>query len=121
MQTVFHVSTPEAAGRSVHKVRNLLADETLDVDSVAVLFDAGGAIATLERGSDIADEFGLLGRDVEYKVCSNAVRSPAVDESNLVAGVETVSSGVGELTRLQTRGYTTLTVERSCRRPSHGW
>ncbi|GKZ12615.1 DsrE family protein [Haladaptatus sp. T7] len=106
MKTVFHVSTPEAAAIAVAKVRNLLADETLDVDTVAVLFDAGVAIATLERGSDVADDVrGLLDRDVEYKVCSNAVRNPAVDESKLVAGVETVSSGVGELTRLQTRGY----------------
>ncbi|WP_158413664.1 hypothetical protein [Haladaptatus cibarius] len=48
MNTVFHVSTPEAAERSIAKVQNL------------------------------------------------------------VAGVETVSSGVGELTRLQTRGYASI-------------
>jgi intracellular sulfur oxidation DsrE/DsrF family protein len=106
VKTVFHVSTPDAAKIAVSKVQNLLADETIESDSVAVLFDAGGAIATLERGSDIADEVReLLVRDVEYRVCSNAVRNPAVDESNLIEGVKTVSSGVGELTRLQTRGY----------------
>ncbi len=106
MKTVFHVSTPEVAERAVSKVENLLADETLEIDTVAVLFDAGRAIATLERDSDIADDVRkLLDWGVEYKACSNAIRSPAVDESNLVAGVETVSSGVGELTRLQTREY----------------
>ncbi|WP_076430319.1 DsrE family protein [Haladaptatus litoreus] len=106
MKTVFHVSTPEAAERSIAKVQNLLADETLESDTVAVLFDAGEAIAILERDSNLADDVRkLLDWTVEYKVCSNAIQNPAVDESNLVAGVETVSSGVGELTRLQAREY----------------
>ncbi len=106
MKTVFHVSTPDASELAIPKVENLLADETLELDSVAVLFDAGDAIATLERESDITDDVRkLLDWNVAYKVCRNAIRSPAVDESNLVTGVETVSSGVGELTRLQTRGY----------------
>ncbi|WP_458188508.1 DsrE family protein [Haladaptatus sp. NG-WS-4] len=106
MNTVFHVSTPDAAELTVPKVENLLADETLDLESVAVLFDSGEAIATLERDSDVtADVRTLISRNVEYKVCSNAIRNPAVDESNLVSGVEVVSSGVGELTRLQARDY----------------
>ncbi|WP_458205387.1 DsrE family protein [Haladaptatus sp. NG-SE-30] len=106
MNTVFHVSTPEAAELAIPKVENLLADETIELESVAVLFDFGEAIAKLERDSDIADDVRtLLDRPVEYKVCSNAIRHPAVDESNLVSGVEVVSSGVGELTRLQTQDY----------------
>ena len=106
MKTVFHVSTPRAAAISVPKVENLLADETLDVDAVAVVFDAGEAIAALERDADVAgDVRPLLDRPVRYAACSNAIRSPAVDESNLLDGVDVVSSGVGELTRLQGDGY----------------
>ncbi|WP_266077923.1 DsrE family protein [Haladaptatus caseinilyticus] len=106
MKTVFHVSTSDAANRSISKVENLLADETVEINTVAVLFDAGDAISTLERDSDVADDIRkLIDWNVEYKVCSNAIRNPAVNESNLIAGVETVSSGIGELTRLQSRGY----------------
>jgi intracellular sulfur oxidation DsrE/DsrF family protein len=106
MQTVFHVSSPRAAEISVPKVENLLADDTLDVHAVAVVLDAGEAIATLERDADVAaDVAPLLDRGVRYAACSNALRSPAVDGSELLDGVDVVSSGVGELTRLQADGY----------------
>lgn len=106
METVFHVSTPEDVRVVVAKVENLLADETVGMESVAVVLDSGEAIARLHADSDLADDLrGLLAEGVDLEACSNAARRPAVSEPNLLDGVEVVSSGVGELTRLQDAGY----------------
>ncbi|WP_276299041.1 DsrE family protein [Halorussus lipolyticus] len=106
MQTVFHVSTPEDVRVVVAKVRNLLADETVEMESVAVVSDRGEAIAELHAGAELADDLrGLLGDGVALKACRNAAQHPAVSETDLLDGVEVVSSGVGELTRLQDAGY----------------
>lgn len=106
MRTVFHVSNPEAVRIAVAKVRNLLADDSLELDSVAVVFDRGDAIAELHEGADLADDVAeLLDEDVAFSVCSNAAEHPAVSKLELLDGVEVVSSGVGELTRLQDSGH----------------
>jgi len=106
VQTVFHVSTPEDVRVVVAKVRNLLGDETVEMESVAVVFDRGEAIARLHADSDLADDLrDLLAEGVAFEVCRNAAQHPAVSESDLLEGVEVVSSGVGELTRLQSAGY----------------
>lgn len=109
MKTVFHVSSPEDVQVVVAKVENLLADETFEMDAVAVVLDDGEAIARLHADSDIADDLrDLLADDVGLKACGNAARHPAVSKSDLLGGVEVVSSGVGELTRLQDAGYAYL-------------
>jgi intracellular sulfur oxidation DsrE/DsrF family protein len=106
MRTVFHVSTPEDVQVVVAKVRNLLADETVEMESVAVVFDRGEAIAELHADSDLAEDLrDLLDAGVGLKACGNAAKHPVVSRENLLAGVEVVSSGVGELTRLQDAGY----------------
>lgn len=106
MQTVFHVSTPEDVEVVIAKVRNLLADETLEMESVAVVLDRGEAIAQLHADSDLADDLrNLLAENVELKVCNNAAQHPAASEDELLDSVEVVSSGVGELTRLQNDDY----------------
>lgn len=106
MRTVFHVSTPEDVRTVVAKVRNLLADETVEMDSVAVVLDRGEAIARLHADSDLADDLrDLLAEGVALKACSNAAQHPAVSKADLLEDVEVVSSGVGELIRLQDAGY----------------
>lgn len=106
VQTVFHVSTPEEVRVVVAKVRNLLADETVEMEAVAVVLDRGEAIARLHADSDLADDLrDLLDRNVALKACSNAAQHPTVSEGDLLEGVEVVSSGVGELTRLQDADY----------------
>lgn len=106
MKTVFHVSTPEDVQVVVAKVRNLLGDETVEMESVAVVLDRGEAIARLHADSDLAEELrGLLDDGVGLKACSNAAQHPTVSHEELLPGVEVVSSGVGELTRLQDADY----------------
>jgi intracellular sulfur oxidation DsrE/DsrF family protein len=106
MNTVFHVSSSEDVQVAVAKVENLLDDATVELDAVAVVLDDGEAIARLHADSEEADDLrNLLAEDVALKACGNAARHPAVSKSDLLDGVEVVSSGVGELTRLQDAGY----------------
>lgn len=103
MRTVFHVSTAEQLSSVDAKVKNLLADETVDVGHVAVVLDSPGAIDA--AATRLRDNVGtILAAGGDFEICSNAARgASSVDE--LPAGVETVASGVGELTRLQHDGY----------------
>lgn len=104
MRTVFHVSTPEHLSYVDAKVRNLLADETVETETVAVVVDAGRAIdaAAGPRRGNVERVLAAGGR---FAVCSNALGGADSDLEALHDGVERVSSGVGELTRLQHEGY----------------
>ncbi len=102
--TVFHVSTPETLSYVDAKVENLLADDAVPVERVAVVVDSGRTIdaaATDERRSveRVLDAGGAV------RVCSNALRGAAAGLADLPDGVERATSGVGELTRLQSEGY----------------
>lgn len=103
MRTVFHVSTPEQLSYTDAKVENLLADETIEIDSVVVVLDAPGVIdAAAGQLRDTTET--ILAADGRFAVCSNASRG-ASRVADLPDGVERVSSAVGELTRLQDDGY----------------
>ncbi len=103
MRTVFHVSTAEQLSYVDAKVRNLLGDGTVDVDHVVVLLDAPDAID--EAAGRLREQSeAVLAAGADLAICSNAARGGTrVDE--LPDGVRQVSSGVGELTRLQHEGY----------------
>lgn len=103
MRTVFHVSTPEQLSYVDAKVRNLLADETVEIEHVAVVLDAPEAIDAA-AGSQRESAEAVLAEDADLGICSNAARG-ATRVEELPAGVERVSSAVGELTRLQDEGY----------------
>ncbi|NHX35111.1 MULTISPECIES: DsrE family protein [Halolamina] len=104
MNTVYHVSDVDAYRVAEPKVRNLLDDETLDVDAVTVVVDRPAVIdaaaGDLQETSDALVEMGAT-----VKFCSNAAQGADAGEADFGDGVEFVSSGVGELTRLQTNGW----------------
>jgi len=103
-RTVFHVSTPGALSDADAKVTNLLEDDTLAVEAVAVVTDSPAAIeAAAGAHRDVVERVLSAGGSV--RVCANALGGAAVDLDALPAGVERVSSGVGELTRLQAEGF----------------
>lgn len=104
MRTVFHVSTEEQLSYVDAKVQNLLADQTVDIKHVAVVLDAPGPIdAAAGPLRDKAETVVEAGGD--FEICSNAARGAINSTEDLPDGVEQVSSGVGELTRLQSQGY----------------
>lgn len=104
MQTVYHVSDVAAYRTAEAKVRNLLGDETLDVEAVAVVVDRPTVIdaVALDLGETTAK---LVELGATIKLCSNAARGADAVEGDFGEGVEFVSSGVGELTRLQNEGW----------------
>lgn len=105
MRTVFHVSSPGALAIASPKVRNLLADESVELDRVSVVIDDRETIETLGEHRDVAAALGSLPDLVGVRVCNNALSGTGVDAEALPEFAETVESGVGELTRLQSRGF----------------
>ncbi|SDM80644.1 hypothetical protein SAMN04487949_2652 [Halogranum gelatinilyticum] len=91
--------------RVVNNVANLLDDETVDLESVALVANSGGLGLLLDDSERRERVEELQERGVVFKQCANTLVGTDIDESNLVDGVELVSSGVGELTRLQDAGY----------------
>lgn len=84
---------------------NLTQDETIEMDDVTVLAQGEG-IDPVTAGGDHSDHVETLIDDgVTFKACANTLDMFDIEEADLVSGVETVSSGVGELTRLQNDGY----------------
>lgn len=78
----------------------------VEMESVAITLDRGEAIARLHADSDLAEELrGLFKDGVGLKPCDDAARHPSVSREELLSGVEVVSSGVGERTRLYGAGY----------------
>ncbi len=107
MKAVFHLNTGEVSKQSelLGNIQNLMDDGTVEVDQIAVLLNADG-VDMLERGSQ-AEEFleEFIDEGVEVKACSNSLENREIDEEELIDGVDTVPSGVGELTRLQEEGF----------------
>jgi intracellular sulfur oxidation DsrE/DsrF family protein len=111
MRAVFHHSNDdqELHERVVGNVANLLDDDTIDVESVALVANSGG-LSLLTADSDQRETVETLQeRGVSFKQCRNTIAGTDVTEDDLVDGVELVSSGVGELTRLQDEGYAYIT------------
>lgn len=105
MHTVFHVSSPDALAIAPAKIRNLLADATVTLDEVRVVIDDSTTVAQLDEDNDTVTELDSLPETVRIGVCSNALSGAPVDDETLPTFVETLSSGVGELTRLQSNGF----------------
>lgn len=107
MRTVFHLSTgDEDQQKTVLTIaENLSKDESIEMDDIAVVVQGGG-IGPVTRGGTHSDTVkSLLDAGISFRVCSNTLDTKDLDESDLVASVETVSSGASALTRLQNDGY----------------
>lgn len=107
MKTVFHLIASDPAGRetALTIAENLAEDDSVEMDDIVVVAQANG-IEPLTTGGDGEDHVrSLLEQGLSFKACSNTLETKNIDESDLVAGVETVPSGAGELTRLQADDY----------------
>lgn len=111
MKAVFHHSNDDSElhERVVSNIANLLDDETIDLDTVALVANSGG-LELLRNESPQRDQIQTLQeRGVEFKQCRNTITGTETTETDLIDGVELVPSGVGELTRLQDEGYAYIT------------
>lgn len=104
MGTVFHVSDPEKLSYTDAKVENLIADTTVETEQIAVLVDSSAVIDAAATNLRNVLE-AILADGAAFLICSNAAKGATATEADFPAGVEFVSCGVGELTRLQDQGY----------------
>lgn len=105
--TVFHLASGDQDKQELvlTLAENLTKDETIDMDDVAVLAQAEGIEPVKSDGEGSDHVRSLIEQGITVKACSNTLSMFDLDASDLVEGTETVSSGVGELTRLQNDGY----------------
>jgi intracellular sulfur oxidation DsrE/DsrF family protein len=107
MRTVFHlIAADEDRQESVLTIaENLSEDETIEMDDIAVVAQANGIEPVTQGGTHSETVESLLDAGISFRACRNTLDMMDLDESDLVDGVETVSSGASELTRLQDDGY----------------
>ena len=95
----------DSQDRALTLAGNLAEDDTVEMDDIVVLAQAEGIDPLTTDGYGADEVESLLDRGVVFEACSNTMEMMDLEESDLHDGVETVSSGVGELTRLQDDGY----------------
>ena len=106
-QTVFHLVNGDADEQelTLTLAENLTKDDTIDMEDVAILAQAEGIDPVTADGDQSDHVRSLIEEGVSVKACSNTLDMFDLSQTDLVDGVEVVSSGVGELTRLQNDGY----------------
>lgn len=111
METVFHLSAGDASewNRAIANVSNFLDDDQVDADPVLVT-NGNAAYAVVETSPAADDIRDLLTSGVEVCVCENSLAARDINPKNLIAGVDIVSSGVGEVTRRQADGAAYIKV-----------
>lgn len=111
MNVVFHHTDddPELHARVTGNIENLLDDETVETDDVALVSNGGGITLLTEDSPQREAIETLQERGVAFKQCSNTLTDIDIDEDDLIDGVELVSSGVGEIARLEAAGYVYIT------------
>lgn len=84
-------------------VRNLMADiQNVEIEVVA--YSKG--VNALMRDSEYSDMiYELIDDGVRFAACSNTLKALGITSGKLVDGVDTVSSGVGEIVRKQCDGW----------------
>lgn len=84
-------------------VRNLMADiKNVEIEVVAY----SNGVSVLLRDSEYSDMIcELIDDGVGFAACFNTMKSLGITSGDLVEGVDTVSSGVGEIVRKQAEGW----------------
>lgn len=106
MRAVLHA--PANRVRVFHAVRTLLEDGSVDLAGLALVAHGGGIDLLLAESRYSSRVETLVDLDVDVAACQRSMDRQDVAPDELVAGVRTVSSGVGELVRLQDAGYAYL-------------
>jgi len=110
MKSVFHVSDSDLVSVALGGVQNLLDDDSVEIDEIAVIAN-GKAVEKFIKGSSLEENIvNLLHQGVVIRVCSNSLKAFGVSEGDLIKDVEGVASGVGELTKLQNNGYAYIRI-----------
>lgn len=103
MRVVLHA--PANRVRVIQNARTLLGDDSVAVDQLAVVAHGGGVDLLVADGRFGEYVTELLDDGVDVAACETSMRRQDVTAADLVDGVRTVETGLGEVTRLQSEGY----------------
>ena len=103
VNTVIHLSSSDLVTHEsvVGNARNLLADDGLSNDAVALVANGGGVSLFAADAPQRERVAALAEEDVALKACGNTLVGGDLTEEDLVDAVEIVPSGIGEVARLQ--------------------
>ncbi|UPV76351.1 DsrE family protein (plasmid) [Halorussus limi] len=110
MRTAFHLTSgDEDQQKTVLTIaENLSNDETIEMDDIVVVAQSKGIDPLTVGGTHSGTVESLMTEGIEFRACSNTLDMMDIEDGDLVEGVEKVSSGASELTRLQDDGYAYL-------------
>ena len=110
MRTAFHLTSgDEDHQKTVLTIaENLSDDETIEMDDIVVVAQSKGIDPLTNDGTHSDTVRELQDAGISFRACSNTLDTMDLDDADLVEGVEPVSSGASELTRLQDDGYAYL-------------
>ena len=110
MQSVIHLVSGDGTEQetSLAITENLLNDETGSIDDVVVVVQAAGMEVVTTDGPYEDRVRSLMENGVTFKACRNTLEMQGMDESDIVAGIETVPEGAVEVTRLESDGFAYL-------------
>jgi intracellular sulfur oxidation DsrE/DsrF family protein len=99
MRAVFHLISSAGAEqeRALTIAGNLLDDDSVELDDLAVAAQAAGIEPLLGGGERSETAADLIDRGVSFKACGNTLEMEDLTETDLREGVERVPSGAGEL------------------------
>jgi uncharacterized protein len=109
-KTVFHVSDEEKVSSALGGIQNLIEDKKLPNKEIALVAN-GRAVKKFILDADFLEDVMMkVNQNVSIYVCSNSLEAFKINKNQLVKGVSIVPSGVGELTRLQNKGYAYIRI-----------
>jgi len=111
IKTMYHINDSAAAMAAMNNINNQLAASPKD--QIVVVTHGKGIDFLLQ---DATDKDGnpynvkveaLQAKNVDFRVCSNTLKSRKLEPSAVIEGASIVQSGVAEVAKLQSReGYT---------------
>lgn len=112
MEIVFHLSTDNSdkVSELIGNVKNLMVDKTVETDSIHIVINADGINTILKERSSSEYLKALSEEGAIIKACSNSIEGQEIDEKELIDDITVVSSGVGELVKLQDQGFSYIRI-----------
>lgn len=112
MDIVFHATSKESKDRDtvLAYASGILEDETIVLDDVVVVVNVDGVKFLLE-GSKKEDKIkNLIDKGVVFKACNRSMESRNLKKQDLIQDIKIVPTAVGELTKLQNKGYSYIKI-----------
>ncbi|WP_291766937.1 DsrE family protein [Caldivirga sp. UBA161] len=102
-RVIVQVSDLEKVKAALISCRNLLED--ISNIQLEVVFNQTAVKALTKGGEYESDVNEFIRRGVLIVACRNAMRLNNINEGDLISGVTTVNSGVGEIVRKMANGW----------------